>query len=212
MRTITTTKTVYLFSELSEDAQNKAIAQECESRGEFFDHEAVYEDAATIAEILGIDLRTRPTKLMNGDTRMDPCIYYSGFWSQGDGARFEGTYAYAKGSRRAIREHAPQDVELHRLADELQNLQRRFFYRLTATTVVRGHYQHSGCMQVDVDCNDGIEVDATTEEELTQLLRDFADWIYSRLRDEYEYQTSEETAREWLEESGDEFLENGVRA
>ena len=91
---------------------------------------SVYEDAAQCGKILGIDLNTKPVKLMGGGTRYDPCIWFSGFASQGDGACFDGTYAYAKGAVKAIRAHAPEDKELHRIADELQAIQRRYFYRI----------------------------------------------------------------------------------
>ena len=40
------------------------------------------------AALMGLDIRTRPVKLMNGGTRYDSCIYWSGS-SQGDGACFE---------------------------------------------------------------------------------------------------------------------------
>lgn len=214
MRTVTTTKTVYLFGELDEKAQEKAIERESMAQGEMFDHECTYEDAATIGEVLGIDLRTQPRKLRNGETRYDPNIYYSGFSSQGDGACFEGSYRYAKGSCKAIRAYAPEDKELHRIADELFELQRRFFYRLSATTRQRGHYNHSGCMEVEVRYGDGDYNDdrALPEDELARLLRDFADWIYKRLNDEYDYVTSEETCRAYLTESDDEFTEDGARA
>lgn len=39
---------------------------------------------------VGITVDTHEVKLMNGKTRQDPSIYFSGFWSQGDGAYFEG--------------------------------------------------------------------------------------------------------------------------
>ena len=154
-RTETKTRTLFQFDELTDSAKRKARDWYREaSAGDDFGAECVYEDAAQCAEIMGIDLRTRQAKLMNGGTRMDPCIYYSGFWSQGDGACFEGSYEYAKGAAKAIRAHAPVDKELHRIADELQELQRANFYRLTATMRHRGRYYHSGCMDVDVAGND----------------------------------------------------------
>lgn len=45
--------------------------------------------AEQLAEV-GITVSTHEVKLMNGKTRQDPSIYFSGFWSQGDGACFEG--------------------------------------------------------------------------------------------------------------------------
>lgn len=48
------------------------------------------EDFAEQLTEVGITADTHEVKLMNGKTRQDPNIYFSGFWSQGDGACFEG--------------------------------------------------------------------------------------------------------------------------
>src|SRR3954466_15035963 len=116
-RTATTTQTLYKFGELSEDAKEKARQWYREADdGDNFWSESVIEDAATIADLMGIDLRQRPVKLMNGGTRYEPAIYWSGFWTQGSGACFEGTYTYKKGSAKAVRDYAPKDEALHAIA------------------------------------------------------------------------------------------------
>ena len=53
-----------------------------------------------------------------------PCIWFSGFWSQGDGASWEGDYAYRKSATADLRAYAPQDRTLHRIADALRAVQR----------------------------------------------------------------------------------------
>ena len=121
----TLSKTVYKFDELNDSAKENARQWFRESSAGDDDTSCTYEDAATCGDILGIDLRTRSVKLMGGGTRLEPCIYYSGFSSQGDGACFEGSYAYAKGSTKKIREHAPQEAELHRIADTALALHER---------------------------------------------------------------------------------------
>nr|WP_292053745.1 hypothetical protein [Mesorhizobium sp.] len=103
--------TVYRLDELSEAAKEKARAWYREGA---FDHdwfEFVYDDFERICEILGVELKTRAVRLMGGGTRQKPCIWFSGFWSQGDGASFEGRYGHAKGAPARIREHAPKDGE-----------------------------------------------------------------------------------------------------
>ena len=55
-------------------------------------------------------------------------IHFSGFWSQGDGACFEGHYRHAKGAAPHIHAYAPQDTELHRIADSLPIVCRIFPY------------------------------------------------------------------------------------
>ena len=205
---------VFQYDELDDRAKERA--REWYSRHVFEDScdwEFVYEDAAEVANILGIDLRQRRVQLMGGGHRYEPSIYFSGFWSQGDGACFEGTYRYAKGATKKIREYAPQDKELHRIADELQAVQRKHFYHLIASMNHTGHYCHSGCMSVEVEHNEDRYRDiGDAEEGITQLMRDFADWIYDRLESEYDYQTSDEAVEEAIRANEYEFDEEGERA
>ena len=129
------------------------------------------------------------------------------------GTCFEGTYRYAKGATKKIRGYAPQDKELHRIADELQAVQRKHFYHLTASMNHSGHYYHSGCMSVDVEHSEDRYRDISdAEDEIKQLMRDFADWIYESLSDEYEYQTSDSAVEEAIRANEYEFDEDGERA
>ena len=85
---------VYDFTELRVAAKDKARTWFRET----IDHDwwdSVYDDFERICPILGVTLATTPVRLMGGGTRQKPCIWFSGFWSQGDGACFEGRYAYA---------------------------------------------------------------------------------------------------------------------
>ena len=141
---------VYDFTELSDAAKDKARAWFRET----IDHDwwdSVYDDFEQICPILGVTLATRTVRLMGGGTRQKPCIWFSGFWSQGDGACFEGRYAYAPRASLRIRDYAPQDTELHRIADALQALQRSNFYQLTASFRQTGRYSHAYAMTFDVD-------------------------------------------------------------
>lgn len=212
MRTIKTT--VYQYDELP-DERAKEKAREWYASCVFNDScdwDCIYEDAATVAEILGIEISTSPDRLMGGGTRMKPDIYFSGFSSQGDGACFEGNYVYAKGAAKKIREYAPQDAELHRIADALQEVQRRHFYRLVAGMAHRGHYHHSGCMDVSVaDSENEYRDIGDAEDDIRQLMRDFADWVYNQLEKEYEYLTSDEAVEEAIRANEYEFDEDGER-
>jgi hypothetical protein len=169
--------------------------------------DCVYDDFTQICGILGIQLEKR-----------EPC--FSGFWSQGDGASWEGTYLPMGSSWRPdavydqapakIREHAPEDGELHRIADELCFLAR--LYGPVHAAVRRGryggNYVHSNTMQIshweyydsEVELD---EVDSDIlnhiEETLLQLFRDLADWLYKTLEREYDYLISDEAVAESLE-------------
>jgi len=69
MRTQVIYKNVFTFDELSDDAKQKV----CMGEGEHVFYDFVYEDIVRMAEILGIEIDTRPVKLMGGGTRQDPC-------------------------------------------------------------------------------------------------------------------------------------------
>ena len=200
---------VFQYSELSESAQENAREwyRKC-TDGDNFYAECVYEDAAQIADIMGIDLYQ--TRTNTGTYK--PTIYYSGFWSQGDGASYECQYKYKPGALKAVTAYAPEDTELHRIAKALQDVQKRYFYKLVASSHHSGHYYHSGCMRVSVEHSDDPYRDISdAEDDITQALRDFADWIYAQLVAEYEYQTSEEQLTEMINANGYEFYANGDR-
>lgn len=201
---------VYKFDELSPAAKERARdwwRQGIFSDSSYWDY--IYEDAVTCADILGINLRTRSVQLMGGGTRNEPCIYFSGFSSQGDGACFEGTYAYAKGCARAIKRHAPEDRELANIASRLVALQRAHFYTLEARTEQRGRHNHSGCMSVEVWARDSADVSDAAESELTDILRAFADWIYSQLKQEYQWRMADEQVDDDICANEYEFDEEG---
>jgi hypothetical protein len=205
--------TVYRFAELPEAAKGKARAW---YRGGGFDYDwydAVYEDFQRIAEILGIRLKTRAVQLIGGRTREDPCIWFSGFWSQGDGASWEGWYSYRKSAAADLRAHAPQDHTLHRIAEKLQAAQRQNFYQLRAEVAHRGNYYHAFTMAVSVtrESSAGAEVIGDAETMVTEALRDLANWLYRQLEQEYDYLTSDAAVDEMLVANGYTFTEEGRR-
>ena len=205
--------TVYRIDELPEGAKDSARAWYREGG---FDHDwydAVYEDFQRIAELLGIRLKTRTTRLVGGRTREDPCIWFSGFWSQGDGACWEGTYSYRKSAAAELRAYAPQDKTLHRIAETLQAAQRENFYQLRAEVTHRGNYYHAYSMILDVTRDSPFAQELIGDAEATVLgaLRDLADWLYRQLELEYDYLTSDEAVDETLVANGYTFTEEGRR-
>lgn len=205
--------TVYRFDELSDAAKEKARAWYREGGFDYDWYGAVYEDFQRIAEILGLTLKARPIRLMGGGTRHEPCIWFRGFWSQGDGACFETSYSHRKGAARRIREYAPQDTELHRIADALQAIQRRNFYQLRAETSHRGHYYHEYCMAISVERDSPTYQDMTADAEDTviEALRDLARWLYRQLKCEYDYLSSDEAVDETIIANDSTFTETGRR-
>ena len=202
MRTIEIT--AYQFAELSDKAKQKALEKmyDINVHDDWFD--SVYEDFKMICECLGITLNSRRSGKFD-----EPCIYFSGFSSQGDGACFEGSYSYVKGASKAIRDHAPQDKKLHAIADQLQALQKRNFYSLEGWTKQFNHNYYS--MSVGCERSDCKELANDTEDDFKSLMEDLANWLYRQLETEYEYQTSEAAIIETIEANEYEFDENGKR-
>ena len=205
--------TGYQFPELSHAAKDKARSwyRELGPHDDWWD--AVYDDFERICEILGIRLKTTPARLMGGGTRQKPCIWFSGFWSQGDGACFEGYWSHARGATKHIRDYAPQDATLHSIADRLQAIRRRNFYQLSAEATHRGRYYHEYCMAIDVTRDSPIGQAATedAEEIVTEALRDLARWLYRQLQTEYDHLTSDEAIEEGIIVNEYTFTEAGRR-
>ena len=206
--------TVYSFKELSDSAKDRVRDWYCGCiESDESDELTDYDDWQAVAAILGVTFKTKSVPLMGRGVRHDPCIWWSGFSSQGDGASFEGSYTYAKGAARKIRDYAPTDKRLHAIADDLQNAQRLNFYRLEAS-VTRGHgsnfYSHSGTMSVEVwDREDNYRDVGDAEEGVREALRDFANWIYAQLEAQRDYLTSDEAVDESILANGYEFTEDG---
>lgn len=185
---------LYEFEELSDEAKEKA--REWFRSGHEFDHEYIIEDVKNIGELMGISIDN---------------VYYSGFWSQGDGACFEGSYKYAKDSVKAVKEYAPNDTELHNIAIGLQETQRSHFYGLTANVKHRGRCYHELCTAIDVYNRDGYHANEKAEEEVSESLRLFMKWIYKKLEEQYEYEQTDEYVDECISINEYEFTEDGER-
>jgi hypothetical protein len=205
--------TVYQFPELSDAAKEKARSwyRDAAVTDDWWD--AVYEDFERICDILGVSLKTRPVRLMGGGTRQKPCIWFSGFSSQGDGACFEGYLSHANGATAGIRDYAPQDVALHSIADKLQAIQRRNFYQLAAEASHRGRYYHEFTMSVDVtrDSQTGQSPTDDAEDVVTEIIRDLARWLYLQLQAENDHLTSDEAIEEGIIVNEYTFTEVGRR-
>ena len=204
MRQETIVRELFQFDELSEAAKEKARDWYREGLyQDSFEFEHVIADAKVIGELMGIDIDQ---------------VYYTGFCSQGDGACFEGSYSYKKGSVKAVKEFAPLDTELNRIAIDLQAIQRRNFYQLTANVKQSGRYYHSNCTLIEIWKNDVQQnyahdyANDEVELEVKELLKDFMNWIYKQLDRTNDYLDSNESIDENIMCNDYEFLESGRRA
>jgi hypothetical protein len=168
--------------------------------------DSVYADFENICKIIGVYVENDEPS-------------FTGFWSQGDGASFTGEYRalafdlkaradhrYYELAPSEIREHAPQDEELHRIADELCMLSRIYFpIHIRITRFRRSSYVHEQTMDcyvepMEADPDDWAEeVHAHVQEQGTLLMRDLARWLYRTLEKEYDYLTSDEAVWEAIQ-------------
>lgn len=174
----TVTQSVYRYSELSERAKEKAHDYYMEHFE--FDHEATYEDATVVAGLFGLDIAVKGRK-------EGPAIYFSGFYSRGDGASFAGAYKYSKGALDAVMKYAPEDTKLHAIVADLQNAQRKCFYQGAA--VIRTNAADQIVFAVEP---------RHVEDEIAQAMQQFANWIFQQLQIEYEYQTGDGYVAEYF--------------
>ena len=213
MKTLTITKEVYTFEELDESAKEHAREWWREGALQYDWWEFVYDDFERICEILGVEIANNPKNWNNGKGKQ---IYFTGFWSQCDGASFAGSYRYKKGSCKAIREeYAPLDEELHRIADTLRDIQRIAFYNAIVSITQSGHYVHSNTMSFVVESYDdwtfpwSYEFCDKIAEEFEEPLRDLANWLYRALEKECDYLLSDESVDESITINEYEFTVDG---
>lgn len=202
----TKTITTYSFTELSDEAKENARNWWREHGLDYEWWDCIDDDAKTIGAVLGIDIDR---------------IYFSGFWSQGDGASFEGNYSYRKGWRKALRKVVGgSDLkELEAIGEALQDAQRRASFQITASTRQSGHHMCNMYVFVelgDPPCGDDWptlgDCPQLWEDPVEEALQDFAHWIYRSLEREYEWLNSDEQVDEALIANEYEFTEDGTLA
>lgn len=206
MRTKTTT--IYQYDELSDCAKQKAREWFRQDYPVYEWWDYVYEDANTIATALGFDLQTK---------NANPAISFSGFWSQGDGACFEGVYRAENANKEKFYTHVGTTESNQPIIDIAENFfafakeHPTFYAKLTHT----GRYSHE--RSVSYDCSEEIEteegtedkISIDTEEEFETLCRSLMKWIYRQLEKEYEYLISDEQVDESIRINEYEFTEDG---
>ena len=194
--------TYYKFDELSPEAQEKAIESYRKDDLNYDWWDGVYEMVERAANLIGIELDQKSVS-----TRHDPVIYFSGFYHQGSGSCFSGSYSYAKSSVKSIKTEFPEDKTLHSIAEQLQKIQALNFYKLEAT--IKGCERY---YSVDVEvyhADDQYRDIGVNETYISEALKDFNHWIYSSLQNEYEYLTSDEQVKESILANEVEFTEDG---
>lgn len=196
---------LYQYDELSPEAQAKARDWYLEGGLDYDWWDGVYDGFQEVCKILGVEIDQNSHNVRYGGSAT-PMIFFSGFYHQGSYAGFEGEYSYKKGAAKAIRAYC-NDEELIRIADALQDVQRRNFYRLIAR--IRLNRDN---LDVEVYDKDDRYREIAEESDLRELMDDLADWLYKTLQNEYEWLTSDEEVAESIRANEYEFDEDGRRA
>jgi hypothetical protein len=204
---ITKTINLYTFNELSNSAKERARQwwREASSDDTFWS-ECVIDDAKEQGRNMGLDIDK---------------VYFRGFWSQGDGACYVGSW---NANRVKVGETAkgwgdsPATKEIRRIASEFEQFAQKW-PESSFTVEHRGHYSHENCTSFSVSLGE----EADNNEEITpeqwreahdwivNISRDYMRWIYKQLEKEYEYQNSDEVIDELLESNNYTFTVEGKR-
>jgi hypothetical protein len=178
---------VYKFKELSPDAQQKAIDHETEFQSENWSGDFTLEYLKEELDIIGFESAS---------------IQFSGFWSQGDGASFTAGIDAQK-----ILAHLASQTENPESLKTYKRLQKVCAARLLSWGVGRSssRYSHEKACYIETSnelpdhwiWEKAVEsVTAGIEETRLDLCRQ----IYADLEADYKDRTSEETARQNLED------------
>ena len=175
---------VYTFDELNDAAKQRAREwYRSSGEGDNFWSECVIDGAKAFGTHMGFAIAN---------------IYWSGFCSQGDGACFIGAWAAANVNARELDADAPPDEALHAICAALADAAARCPTAHLSITQT-GRYSHSGSMKFDGEFESEFDGDpaliiAAREAQgaAEQAARDFADWIYNRLSEAYDWQNADE--------------------
>ena len=173
--------TVYSFDELSEGAQERALNEFRCSNVEFNWWEDSYDTIRTAGKLLRLEI---------DDIHFDTDLY----------CIFDAHYRYVRGASAAVCKEFSWADDLHKVAKDLQALQKRHFYSLSCTVTKGRSMNRYSCFRFgeDYECED-----------LGDIIDDFAHWAQILLRDEYKYLTSDDAVKETIEANGYEFTEGG---
>jgi hypothetical protein len=219
----------YEFDDLSDSAKETARNWWRSCPDDFWS-ECALDEAVAQGELLGIEFEPKNQKWRNISTGKEgidtsPCIYWSGFSSQGDGLCFEGSWSADRVKADKVAEgwgDDPATTKIKRIAKEFDRIAKAY-PEASFTVKHSGHYYHKYCTDFTVSlgeaCDgDGCEPTISQEEwsgvekDLIEIARDFMEWIYRQLEKEYEYEMSDEHVDELLRINNYLFTEEGKRS
>lgn len=206
------------FRALDERDQERILATHRDINVEHDWWDACYDNLVEDIEAKGFTVDTRVVRLVSGRTRDEPAIQFSGFWSQGDGASFDG---WVKDWPQFL-EDRPALQKMH---------QDGHGFQLSWKSNSRGYcHKHTLSFDEDPDLPNEYDIEypegslrwhaekqliddlerewAAVVDEVKEQVHALCDDIYETLETEYEYLTSEEAVLDSL--IANELLEDEV--
>ncbi len=202
---------VYEFDELSDKAKDK-VRETFTPHDDW--HECIYDDFIEDMKELGV---------------MVEAMWYSGFWSQGDGASWEGRVDMQAYLLHTMEDNLQREVLLQAMREGYTNNTLLIQHKIK-------HYVHNGCMYIDgalevyagdEECFAGgvfaganvverMEALEWNENALTELTSEVLAWakkktkeLYKNLKTKYKYQRSDEYLKEMCDSNEYVFTEDG---
>jgi hypothetical protein len=207
-KNIMTVKTfkLYNFEDLSKEAQEKAIQNYIESQYNFADYLEEIDQSWTLQDI--------KENVLEEFGFIEPEISYSGFYNQGDGASF--TFANI-------------DLEIFLKKNKIKS-KFKILAKYNDFITINGYrnthlYSHENTVDIRSEIENYLDVSDShidrVKNALDKKIEEFEEYlenwivekckeIYKTLENDFEYQTSEEYARESLAENTYEYLEDGT--
>jgi len=215
---------VYQFDELSDKAKERAREwyRDASQGDEWWD--CTYDSIQDAAKYLGIEIDTTTNKHIGGYTKdgtwnpnqetqhTEPCIYFSGFSSQGDGACFYGTWkAEHMKTLEELKADFGDDSKLYALHSALWAYKEQYPSSWCTSTRYSSHYSHERSTTLEAVLDEEIDYNEKDCKPLEECLVRFMQWMYRQLEAEYDYRNSDEQIDESITANEYEFTEDGKR-
>lgn len=190
----------YTFAELDESAQDRAYEKYAHEWVDYDWWDFSYDYFVEIGKLLGFHIR-----------RED--ISFSLGYSQSDYCSFTGDYYHTPGGFAKLRKEYGPDIakELGDVIETLRAVQKPHFWDVNAS-ICHSYYNRNGISVENVETPNFYFYDSLNgvDEEIRDAARWFAQWMYEKLREEYEYLTSREQFAEMCEANDYRFTEEGT--
>ena len=198
---------IFKYEELTDAAKGKARDWWRESSrrdGDSFWSECTIDEAKEQGGAMGLEISN---------------VYFSGFWSQGDGACFEGRWSAANVKADQVADgwgESESTTQIKRIAAEFAEFAKAW-PESSFTVKHRGRYSHENCTGFSVslgeDADDGETVTqdqwSAAEYQIIETAKSYMRWIYRQLESAYEDYHADEQVESAIVANEYEFTADG---